>query len=170
LLSSAKERQVHPLAAIAGYGASFEKSGESNCPTPEAFSLSMEQALARAEIMPSDIDLIITHGDGTASGDRNEIKAIHSTFAECIDQIAAYSSKGNLGHLLSGAPGVDVVLGIYILRNGIIPATCTALPLEEDIMFNVVVENPLRTSLKRIMINSQSYEGQGASLIIEAVH
>jgi 3-oxoacyl-[acyl-carrier-protein] synthase II len=170
LLSSAEERQVRPLAAIAGYGASFEKSEESNCPTPEAFSLSMEQAIARAEINPSDIDLIITHGDGTPVGDRSEIKAIHRTFAKNLDQITAYSSKGNLGHLLSGAPGVDVVLGIYMLINGIIPATCTALPLEEDIMFNVVVKNPLSTNPRRIMINSQSYEGQCASLIIEAVH
>jgi 3-oxoacyl-(acyl-carrier-protein) synthase len=170
LLSSAEERQVHPLAAIAGYGASFEKSGEGNCPSPEAFCWSMEQALSRAEIKPSDIDLIITHGDGTPKGDRGEIKAIHHTFAESIDQVAAYSSKGNLGHLLSGAPGVDLVLGIYMMRNGIIPATCTALPLEEHIKFNVVVENPLKTSPKRIMINAQSYEGQCASLIIEAVH
>ena len=80
-----------------------------------------------------------------------------------------FSSKSALGHLLSGGPAVDVVMGTYMLENGIIPAVSGASSFEEDIRFNIVSNAPLKTDIKRILINYQSYEGQSASLIIETV-
>jgi 3-oxoacyl-[acyl-carrier-protein] synthase II len=169
LQSSAEKRQIRCLAAISGYGASFEVSEELNCPTSKAISLSMEQAISKANLKPSDIDLIIAQGDGTYTGDKNEIEAMQLTFTDCIDKVNVFSSKGALSNLLAGAPAVDVILGIYILENGIIPATYNSLPLEENIKFNVISSEPLRAHPKRILINSRSYEGQCASLIIEAI-
>jgi 3-oxoacyl-[acyl-carrier-protein] synthase II len=169
LESSVEERQLHQFAAIAGYGTSCELNKNAHCPTSKAISLSMEQALASADLRPSDIDVIIAHGDGTETGDRSESEAIHHTFTDCINQINAYSSKGSLGNLLAGAPGVDVILGICILENGIIPAVYNALPLDSDIFFNVVTQEPLKSYPKRILINSRSHEGQCASIIIEKV-
>jgi 3-oxoacyl-[acyl-carrier-protein] synthase II len=168
LCSSAEERGTHCLAAIAGYGTSFEKNEESGCPTEKAVTLSMEHAVSNAGLIPFDIDLIIAHGDGTYVGDKNEMKAIHKTFADNIDKINVFSSKSALGHLLAGAPAVDVIIGIYILKNGIIPAVHSSKPLEDNILFNLVNDEPLQAHPKRILINSLSYEGQCASLIIEA--
>ncbi len=170
LSSSAEERQVPWMAAITGYGTSFEASEECNCPTAKAISQSMEKATTHAGIKPSDIDLIIAHGDGTYSGDKNEIEAIHHIFVDCIEKINVFSSKGALGHLLAGAPAVDVILGIYILKNGIIPAVYGSEPIEDNIMFNLASKGPLKANPRRILINSRSYEGQCASLIIEAVN
>ena len=169
LQSTAGKRNVPPLAAVTGYGTFFEAGKESNCPSSKAISLSMKKAIDRANLRPSDIDLIIAHADGTYIGDREEIKAIHRTFGRYIDKINVFSSKGALGHLLAGAPAVDVVLGIYILKNGIIPATYNSLPIDDDIEFNLVSREPLKTNPKRILVNSRSHEGQCASLIIEAV-
>ena len=169
LQSSAEKRNVPPLAAVTGYGASFETGKESNCPAAKAISLSMEKAIARANLRPADIDLIIAHADGTYMGDREEIQAIHRTFGGCIDKVNVFASKGALGHMLAGSPGVDAVLGIYILKNGIIPATYNALPVDDGIEFNLVSRDPLKINPKRILINSRSYEGQCASLIIEAI-
>jgi 3-oxoacyl-(acyl-carrier-protein) synthase len=75
-----------------------------------------------------------------------------------------------LGHLLAGAPAVDTILGVYMIEHGIIPATLNSVPLEKDMRFNLVSENQLRVYPRRIMINCQSYEGQCASLIIEATN
>lgn len=169
LRSSADERGVPYLAAITGSGFAFEKSEESNCPTARAISQTMEETIASAKLKPSDIDVIIAHGDGTRTGDKNETEAIHKVFADSINKINVFSSKGALGHLLAGAPAVDTILGIFILKNGIIPATYNSLPPEDNIMFNLVNSKPLKVHPKRIMINAQSYEGQCASLIIESV-
>jgi len=169
LESSAEERQLHKLAAIAGYGASCERNKNANCPTSKAISLSMEQALACADLQPSDIDVIIAHGDGTEAGDRSESEAIHHTFRDCISRAHVYSSKGAAGNLLAGASAADVIIGICILGNGIIPPVYGSQPIENDILFNVVHEEPIRAAPGRIMINAHSHEGQCASLIIEKV-
>jgi 3-oxoacyl-[acyl-carrier-protein] synthase II len=169
LQSSAAARDVTSLAAVTGYGTSFEASEESNCPTSKAVSIAMEQAIAKAGLHPCDIDLIIAHGDGTAVGDRNETEAIHRTFSKCLDKVIVFSSKGALGHLLAGAPAVDAVLGIHILKDGIIPATYNTSPIDDSIKFRVINGEPLKTDPKRILINALSYEGQCASLIIESI-
>ncbi len=169
LLSSAQKGNKPCEAVITGYGSSFGKPEGSHAPSSEAIMLSMETAISMAEIGPSDIDLIIVHGDGTDAGDKNEINAINHTFEQSSGKLNVYSSKSALGHLLSGAPAADVVLGTYMLKNGIIPAVLNCPDLDENIKFNVVRDRPLKQKPGRILINSQSYEGQCSSLIIEAV-
>lgn len=169
LQSGAKQRGGTSLAAVTGYGVSFGLTEDAHCPTSNAISLAMEQALTKADLRPADIDLIIAHGDGTYMGDKHEIEAIHHTFSVCIDKVNVYSSKGALGHMLAGAAAVDVVLGIHILQHGIIPAVYGSPRQDEAIKFNVVSREPVKAGPRRILINSRSYEGQCASLIIEAV-
>jgi 3-oxoacyl-[acyl-carrier-protein] synthase II len=165
---AAEKRHVNSLAAITGYGSSFDLDRESISPSSVAISASMKDALRKAELNPSDIDLVIAHGDGTAGGDKNEIDAIQRTFSECIDRINVFSSKGSMGHLLAGSPAVDIILGIKTLEHGIIPPVHGSLPLQDDIRFNVIRE-PLKADPERILINALSYEGQCASLILEAI-
>ena len=167
--STADKRGVSPLAAITGYGASFEASEGSNCATSKAIVLSIKQAIAMADLKPSDIDLIIAHGDGTYTGDKHEIEAIHHTFSDCIDKVNVFSSKGALGHMLAGAAAVDAVLAIYILQHGIIPAVYDSPLQDNGIKFSLVSGKPSKAGPRRILINSRSYEGQCASLILEAV-
>ncbi|MBI5676348.1 MAG: hypothetical protein HZC48_11085 [Nitrospirae bacterium] len=158
LLSSARARGASYKTMITGYGFAFD-----------ALSIAMQSAIKNAGLVPSDIDVIIANGDGTYSGDNSEADAIHQIFSDCMDKISVYSSKGALGNMFAGAPAVDIILGVNMLEHGLIPATLNSLPLDANVRFNLVYDKPLKTSLKRIMVNSQSYEGQCASLIIEAV-
>lgn len=167
LYSHAVERQVPVQALVSGYGASFEKMHEANCPTANAISTAMNKALASADIQPSEIDVIIAHGDGTLNGDRNEIDAIHNTFQKHSKDITVFSSKSALGHMLAGSSPVDVILGIQMLNHGIIPTTHGSEHPDDDILFNIVTGKPVQTRPMRILINSQSYEGQCASLVLE---
>ncbi len=72
--------------------------------------------------------------------------------------------------MLAGAPAADIILGIQIMKNGIIPLTCNALPQDESIKYNLISSGPAKkTGLNTILINSRSTEGQCASLIIEKI-
>ncbi len=168
LYTNAIERQIPVLALISGYGISFEKMQGANCPTAAAISSAMNNALAHADVKPSDIDLIIAHGDGTINGDRNEIDAIHNTFHKFTKDMAVFSSKSALGHMLAGSSPVDIILGIQMINHGIIPATYGLEKPDDDILFQIVSGMPEKKGLKRILINSQSYEGQCASLVLES--
>ena len=170
LHSSAEKRGVVPLAAVSGYGTSFDP--EAGCPGPSARAIvaSMKSALARAEIHPSDIDLIISHGEGSPDGDRKEIEAIQQLFSESTERVKVFSSKGAVGHLLAGAPVVDLVLGMAILRSGTIPMTLHTSTPEPAIRFALVTGEPLKADVRSILVNCQSSQGQAASLILEGVN
>jgi 3-oxoacyl-(acyl-carrier-protein) synthase len=169
LSSAAEKRGIVPLAVMSGYGTAFDPETGFPGPTVKALGASMKRALVRAEIGPSDIDVIISHGEGTPKGDRNEIEAINHVFSEFPERVEVFSSKGAVGHLLAGAPVVDLALGISILSNGIVPMTLNTRNPDPAIRFDLVTGKTRRSDVRRILVNCQSSEGQAASLIIEGV-
>lgn len=168
LRSSADERGVPYTAMLTGYGSACEINDSLSGPTASAIAHAMKSALAAAAISPYDIDLVIANGDGTSCGDKNELTALHQIFSGRIEKLNVVSSKSAVGHLFAGAPAADIILGMQMIERGIIPPIVNAGPADKNIRFNLVNAGPLKEYPKRIMINCQSYEGQCASLIIEA--
>jgi len=169
LSSTAEKRGIVPLAVMSGYGAAFGPETGLPGPSVRALVASMKSALARAEIGPSDIDLIISHGEGTLGGDRNEIEAIQQLFSESLGRLKVFSSKAAVGHLLAAAPVVDLVLGISILTSGLIPMTLHTRTPDPSVRFTLVTGEPMRADVGRILINCQSSEGHAASLVVEGI-
>jgi len=169
LQTSTENCKLSPKAVIAAHGSAFQLEESSYAPTAKAIAQAMNNAIISAELKPSDIDLVIAHGDGTVTGDKNETEALHRVFSGCLDKLKVFSSKGALGHLLAAAPPVDTILAVSMLEHNMIPATLHVTGADSNVEFNLVKESPLKTKLNRIMINSQSHEGQCQSLIIEAL-
>jgi 3-oxoacyl-[acyl-carrier-protein] synthase II len=169
LESSARKRAIPYVASMTGYGSSCETEGGCSGPTAKAISLAMRDGLDRAGLNPSQVDLVIAHGDGTVLGDRHEAEAIHRVFSGCVDRMMVYSSKGAIGHLQAAGPLVDVILGVCMLRDGLVPPIPNTSSPEPTFQFQLVHGGPVTKALKRILIICQSYEGQAASLILEAI-
>jgi 3-oxoacyl-[acyl-carrier-protein] synthase II len=132
LLSQVKKRHIPPWGCISGYGFSFGKDEAQNGPTVRAYSQSMEHALSKAALRPSEIDLIMTQGNDSAGHRHNEKEAIHHVFTRSYDKVNIYSSKNVLGDTLAAAPAIDLCIGTYILRSGRIPeGQCASLILEK---------------------------------------
>lgn len=170
LRPAAAKRGASPLAALTGYGFACEPDTTYSAPTAAALSLAMKKAIESAGLTPRDIDVVIAHGDGTRVGDGSEIDAINRVFSDRIETLHVFSSKGSLGLMQAGSPLVDIILGIGMLGSGLIPATLNSTPQESTIKFNLSGEEPVRSRIRRVLINSRSCEGQSASLIIEAVN
>ncbi|WP_420265424.1 beta-ketoacyl-[acyl-carrier-protein] synthase family protein [Candidatus Magnetominusculus dajiuhuensis] len=167
-LSSAVARGVSPIAAIIGWGRAFG-IGDDFCsgPTAAAIINSMSAALSMAGLRPADIGLLIAHGDGTSTGDKNEIEAVNELFKNC--PISVISTKGALGNLYAAAAPLDTAVAAYVIKTGTIPPSLYSTPVDEAVRFDIVTENPLQKRVSRVMINCNSYEGQASSLIIERV-
>lgn len=168
LRSSAEDRGAPYSVMLTGYGHACEPLDDGPAPTARAIAWTMTQALDAASLRPDDIDLIIAHGDATVHGDRSEKEAIIKVFSGCAD-LPVFSSKAALGHLLAAAPAVDIILGILIIENGIIPPVLPEDTGQGGLGFNLVTGRPLRKNVRKIMINCQSYEGQCSSVILESV-
>jgi 3-oxoacyl-[acyl-carrier-protein] synthase II len=168
LSSTAKKRGANCLAKIRGYGYAFGK-GNGPFPSLDAISTSMQNAIKSAGLQPSDINVIIAHADGTVNGDLNEAMAIAHVFSNRKDDLHVTSTKGAFGNMFSGSPIIDTIIGIYMIKNDIIPTSLNSLPLDDKITFNVVADKPLNIKNQCILINALSPGGDCASLIIESV-
>ena len=165
--SSAISRGARFSAAISGFGSACRRE-EEGAPTAAAISRAMNEAMVDAGLEPSDIDLVIAHGDGVPSGDGNEIKAINELFSTAPEKTLVFSSKGALGTLHAGATVVDTILAVQMFADCMVPPTVNVHPVDEAVRFNLVHEGAIKKTLSRILINSRSHEGQCVSLIIEA--
>jgi 3-oxoacyl-(acyl-carrier-protein) synthase len=163
--ASVSKRGAVPLARLSGYGEAFAWQSEAE-PDAETISKAMGAALGNAGLRPSDIDVLIAHGDGTLKGDGNEIEAVNGVFSGC--DVKVYSSKGALGHMLAGSPAVDVALAMRMITDGKVPPTLNVEPLDEGVKFDIVRGKALKTDVKRVMINCTSREGHCAALVVVA--
>ena len=166
--SSAIARDAPCLAELSGIGSACELAGAGTAPTPAAIRKGMFGALSAADISPQDVDLIIANGDGTPAGDGNEVSAIQELFDRSLDSVGVLSMKGALGHLLAGAPPLDVALGVMMIREGVIPGMAADLTPEPACVMNLLIGGPTRRPLKRILINAQGFAGQCISIVLTA--
>lgn len=168
-LSSARARGADCRAAVTGYGAACEPDGRYTGPSSRAFGAAMQRALETAELKASDIDVVIAHGDGTIVGDRNEMDALRDVFSDCSRGLNVFSSKGAIGDLLAGAPVVDLIIALSMMEHGLVPATANTVVPEPLMRFSLVCRESVKRNIRRVLINAQSYEGQAASLVVEAL-
>ena len=93
-------------------------------PSVEGQSEVIKMALNAAEINPTDITMIETHGTGTPLGDEIELEALHKVFApECAPHSIQISSvKANIGHLGVASGIASLMKTALALYNQKLPA------------------------------------------------
>ncbi|MGE2717245.1 type I polyketide synthase [Mycolicibacterium litorale] len=89
-------------------GSAVNQDGRSNgltAPNSLAQRDVIARALASAEMPPSSVGFVETHGTGTALGDPIEFEALAATYGRGTDPCALGAVKSNMGHL-EGAAGI----------------------------------------------------------------
>jgi len=81
------------------------------------------EALGAADVDPSSIDYIETHGTGTAIGDPIEMAALSRVFAGRERPLKIGAVKTNIGHLDTAAGLAGLLKTVMALRRRKIPAT-----------------------------------------------
>ncbi len=128
-------------------------------------TLLVERLLADAGLQPSDIDLVSTHGTGTAQGDSAEAEALRSIFADRTPPV--FSVKGAVGHLMGASGGIEVAACIECLSHGIVPATAGFETLAHDCQRISVHRRSLRRPVRRILKWTLGFGGHLSACILE---
>lgn len=168
LSASARDRGVTPLAVLMGHDSSFQSDPDVGYPSVSAIEACINGALGEARLRPEQIDALILAGSHKSAGDRNELEALMRVFGDRISEIPAFCSKGSMGHTLAGAPLVDLVLAVTMLREGIIPPSLRICREQNSYGVRMVTGSSLEATLRRILVNCRNREGYAASLVLGA--
>ena len=165
----AKARGAKIYAEIAGYGLSGDAYHITAPPEDgDGGFRSMQAALKRAGISPSDLDYINAHGTSTMA-DTIELGAVTRMLGNAVNTVSMSSTKSSIGHLLGAAGAVEAIFCMLAIRDGIVPPT---LNLENPSVESEIDLVPLQARKKEVnyaLSNSFGFGGTNASLVVKKV-
>jgi 3-oxoacyl-[acyl-carrier-protein] synthase II len=139
-------------------------------PHPEGLgaTLVMNRALKDAEIKPTDVDYINTHGTSTPLGDTAELKAIVNVFGEHAYKLNISSTKSMTGHLLGAAGAIEAMAAILAVKNGIIPPTINHQTPDPEIdpKLNLTLNKMQKRNVNVAISNTFGFGGHNAAVVI----
>ena len=134
-------------------------------PSTDGPCRSMKMALGDAELNPENLDYINAHGTSTPVGDINEINAIKEVLGHHARAVSISSSKSMSGHLLGAAGGLEAVVSVKAMENGLVPPTINVDNLDPDCDLDVTPNKAKERELKNVMSNSFGFGGTNATLV-----
>ena len=167
-LEHAQKRGAKIYAEVVGYGATSDAYHiTSPSPDGDGASRAMVRAMESANIKPEDVDYINAHGTSTHLNDLCETMAIKKAFGESANKVMVSSTKGNTGHLLGAAGGVEAIFCTKALETGKVPPTINYKEKDEDCDLDIVPNEVRDADLKLVMSNSLGFGGHNASIILK---
>lgn len=169
-LDHAEARGAKIYAELVGSGATGD-AYHITAPHPEGLGVIdvMQVALKEANLEPTDIQYINTHGTSTPLGDIAEVIAIQKVFGEHATNLNISSTKSMTGHLLGGAGAIEAIAAIKSINHGIIPPTINHEVVDEEIdsNLNFTFNKSQKREVTAAMSNTFGFGGHNASLVFK---
>jgi beta-ketoacyl-acyl-carrier-protein synthase II len=166
----ADSRNANILAEVIGYGATSDAFHITQ-PSPggEGAARAMNIALSDAEISYEAVDYVNAHGTSTALNDKFETLSMKSVFNDYANKIPISSTKSMTGHLLGAAGGVEAVLCVQSISDGVAPPTINYSTPDEDCDLDYIPNEARSLDLEIAMSNNLGFGGHNASLIFKKI-
>ena len=129
---------------------------------------SMQMALKRAGLQPSDVDYINAHGTSTMA-DTIELGAVERLLGDAAEKAVMSSTKSSIGHLLGAAGAVEAIFCVLAIRDGIAPPTINLDNPAVTPKLNLAANAPVKRTIDVALSNSFGFGGTNASLVLGKV-
>ncbi len=169
-LEHAKKRGAKIYCEVVGGGATAD-AYHLTAPHPDGLGAKnvMIAALRDANMQPSDIDYINTHGTSTPLGDIAETKAITSVFGEHAYSLNISSTKSMTGHCLGAAGVIEAIACIQSVIHDIVPPTINHFTddPELDSRLNFTFNRAQKRTVNAALSNTFGFGGHNACVIVK---
>ncbi|MDD6056153.1 MAG: beta-ketoacyl-ACP synthase II [Helicobacteraceae bacterium] len=162
---SAKARGATIYAELIGFG----ESGDANhitTPAPEGEGAYRAMKMA-TQMANTKIDYINAHGTSTKYNDWYETLALKKVFNGEVPPVS--STKGQIGHCLGAAGGLEAVISIMAMQKGILPPTINQITKDPDCDLDYVPNTARVVKINTIMSNSFGFGGTNGVVIFKKV-
>lgn len=168
----AKARGAKIYCEIIGGGMSGD-AYHLTAPHPEGLGVinALKAALDDANIAPSEVDYINTHGTSTPLGDNAELKAIQKVFGEHAYSLNISSTKSMTGHLLGAAGAVEGIATILAIQNQTVPPTInhSVIDPEIDARLNLTLNKAVNRTINVAVSNTFGFGGHNAVVVMRKI-
>ena len=169
-LEHARARGARIYCELAGYAATCDAYHITQ-PDPDGkgLSMAMHRALESAGVRTDDVDYINAHGTSTPYNDKFETLAIKRIFGEHAPRLPVSSTKSMTGHLLGAAGGIESVVCVKTIEQGVIPPTMNLEEPDPDCDLDYVPNAARRARVRTVLSNNLGFGGQNAAVVFRAV-
>ncbi|MBU2574826.1 MAG: acyltransferase domain-containing protein, partial [Elusimicrobia bacterium] len=163
-------------ALINSVGASSDGKGKGiTAPNPKGQKLAIENAFARVDYTPGDVDLIEAHGTATSVGDGAEVEVLKEVFGPHLKgskKIGLTAIKSQLGHTKAAAGAVSIVKTALALYHKTLPTSINCVkpnPAIDLNIFKVITKaEPWETGgIRRANVSSFGFGGTNFHVTME---
>ena len=167
-LEHAKARGAHIYCEMVGYGVSCD-AHHITAPLEDGSggAKAMINAIKDAGLVAEDVTYINAHGTSTPLNDKGETMAIKSALGEAAKKVAISSTKGNTGHCLGAAGGIEGVICVKAIEEGFIPATINYQKPDPLCDLDIVPNTGRNQDVNVAMSNSLGFGGHNATIIFK---
>lgn len=164
---SAKKRGARIYGEIVGFG----ETGDANhitTPAPEgegAFR-AMKIALKMANVK---IDYVNAHGTSTKYNDLYETIALKNVFGGKEHVPPVSSTKGQIGHCLGAAGGIEAVIALMAMNEGVLPPTINHDSPDPECDLDYIPNVAREAKVNAVMSNSFGFGGTNGVVIFKKV-
>ena len=162
------ESAVARGAKIYGEIIGFGESGDANHITTPSLD-GPARAMKAAYKMAGEpkIDYVNAHGTSTPINDKNETAAVKELLGDKTPPMS--SIKGQLGHCLGAAGGIEAVVCLMAMRDGILPPTINNTTKDENCDLDYITEGARKADINIAMSNSFGFGGTNGVLIFKKI-
>ena len=165
-LEHAQQRGAPILAEITQFHATTSP-GSLVAPDVVQQARTVEMALKRADLLPTDIDYVNAHATGTRVGDAAETETIKMVFKESAATLPVSSIKGATGHAMGASSMLEIIATVLALKHQLVPPTINWQPgdavCDLDYVPHVARPAPINIALKQ----SFGFGGANAVLLLQ---
>jgi 3-oxoacyl-[acyl-carrier-protein] synthase-1 len=167
-LESAQSRGAKIYGEVVGYAATSD-GFDLVLPEPEGTQAAgcMQAAIDDAQIDPSEIEYVNTHGTSTIHGDVAEVKAMAKVFG---DQLPPFSStKSMTGHGIGAAGGLELIFCLGMMERGFLAPSINIETLDPAVEGLPVIQETLDRQVGTILSNNFGFGGTNAAMVIRKI-
>ncbi|WP_345979535.1 beta-ketoacyl-ACP synthase II [Sulfurimonas sp. HSL3-2] len=163
---AAVARGANIYAEIIGFG----ESGDANHITTPSLDGPL-RAMKAAYKMAGEpkLDYVNAHGTSTPINDKNETAAVKELLGGAQNCPPMSSIKGQIGHCLGAAGGIEAVTCLMAMRDGIIPPTINYETPDENCDLDYVPNQARKAELNVVMSNSFGFGGTNGVVIFKKI-
>ncbi len=153
------------LARLRGWSnASDAYHQTASSPNGEGATRSMTEALQVAGLNPDEIDYINAHGTATPNNDLSESQAIINVFGSKIPPFS--STKAYTGHTLAASGGIEAVISILAIQNGILFPNLNHRNVIEETKLQPITAVEKDKKIRTVLSNSFGFGGNNSTIIL----